>query len=95
MRFIVLPLRFFETLEALAFEPRFPWRGPTPRSTLPLRYGSATRARQRYGSIVRERVAIQGVRGVVDVSLEYSFVEVVEHDGFGSAAEPRPRRWVF
>jgi hypothetical protein len=48
----------------------------------------ANAAWQRDCSIVSENVAVQRVQSrIVDIGFEHSFTEVVEHDGFGGAAE--------
>ena len=60
---------------------------PTLRSTLPFSIGIGDAAWQGNGAVVGEHVAVQGIeRRVIDVGLEHSFAEVVEHHGAGGAA---------
>jgi hypothetical protein len=63
-------------------------RVPDARLALALAIGMLHPARQRRHAVVRQEVAIQRVEGRVDVGLEHTLLEVVEHDELHGAAQP-------
>ena len=88
---IQVSLRLFQTLKTQALQ-RCVLGVPHAALYFPFAIRISDAARQRDGAIVSQHVAIQRVQGrIVDVRLEHSFAEVVEHDRAAGATQPAER----
>src|SRR5208282_1537823 len=85
---IQISLRFFQTLEALAFEWSF-LRVSDTRFYFPLAIGIFNPARHRHHAVVCEHIAKKWIEcGIVDVRNEDSLAQIIEHHDARTPTEP-------